>query len=172
MRQVMVVLTAALLGCATAPLEAQGSGGTGKARSPASGGDAYVESGPVTIAREVLDGWRFLYAFITEVEFVLCLEGTERDGRIIVDGFRLARMENSSATSVRYHPCGSDRYVGTAHNHPPTDGGGSLCYRSLPDRRSFEQDERAVVDIILCGEDRFIWILKDGTIGGPGHDGP
>ncbi|HEX7119846.1 MAG TPA: hypothetical protein VF212_13730 [Longimicrobiales bacterium] len=170
MRQVTVVLAAVLLGCATAPLDAQLPDGTGKARSPASGEATYVRSGPVVIAQEVLDGWRFLYSFITEVEFVLCLEGEERDGVIVVDGFRLARMENSSATSVRYHPCQSDAYVGTAHNHPPTASGGSLCYRSLPDRRSFEQDARAIVDIILCGEDRFIWILKDGTTGGPGRE--
>ena len=85
---------------------------------------------------------------------MLCLEGQVRDGRIYIDGFRLARMEAPTATSVRYHPCTSDRYVGTAHNHPPTGTGGSLCYRSIPDRRSFEQDERAIVDVILCGTER------------------
>ena len=169
MRQVTGVLTAVLLVCASATLVAQTSDGDGKARSPASAEPAYVRTGPVVIAQEVLEGWRFLYSFITEVEFVLCLEGKERDGVIIVENFRLARMENTSATSVRYHPCKSEDYIGTAHNHPPTANGGSQCYRSLPDRRSFEQDERAIVDIILCGEDRFIWILKDGTTGGPGH---
>jgi len=169
-RQFTGVLAAVLLGCASAMLNAQTPDGTGKARSPASSEAAYVRSGPIVIAQEVLEGWRFLYSFITEVEFVLCLEGAERDGVIVVEGFRLARMENTSATSVRYHPCTSEKYIGTAHNHPPTGTGAPLCYRSLPDRRSFEQDERAIVDIILCGEDRFIWILKDGTVGGPGHD--
>ncbi len=169
MRQVTGVLAAVLLGCVSARLDAQAPDRTGKARSPATAETAYVRTGPVVISQEVLEGWRFLYTFITEVEFVLCLEGTERDGVIIVENFRLARMENTSATSVRYHPCKSDSYIGTAHNHPPTGTGGSLCYRSLPDRRSFEQDERAIVDIILCGEDRFIWILKDGTTGGPGN---
>ena len=169
MRQVKLVLAMVLLGCAAAPLEAQAPKGAGKARSPASEEAKFVRSGPIIISHEVLEGWKFLYSFITEVEFVLCLEGEQSDDGILVDGFRLARMENASLTSVRYHPCESDRYVGTAHNHPPVEGGNSLCYRSLPDRRSFEQDERAIVDIILCGAEDYIWILKDGTTGGPGR---
>lgn len=170
MRQVITVLAAVLLGCAGAPVEAQPAHGAdqGKARAPATKDTEFVGAAPVVVAKEVMEGWNYLYTFITEVEFVLCLEGTEKDGLIVIDGFRLARMENASATSVRYHPCASDRYIGTAHNHPPTEEGGSLCYRSLPDRRSFEQDQRAVVDIILCGTERYIWVLKDGTTGGPG----
>ena len=170
MRQFTLVLATVLLGYATAPLEAQTPNGTGKARSPAAEETSFVRSGPIVISQEVLEGWRFLYSFITEVEFVLCLEGERHGDSIVVDGFRLARMENASVTSVRYHPCTSDRYVGTAHNHPPVEGGAALCYRSLPDRRSFEQDERAIVDIILCGEEQYIWILKDGTTGGPGRE--
>ncbi|MGQ0815786.1 MAG: hypothetical protein ACT4O1_15225 [Gemmatimonadota bacterium] len=118
---------------------------------------------PVVIAPEVLDGWDFLYRFITETEFVLCLEGSKQDGRIVVDGFRLARMEATSVNSVRYQPCNSPRYVGTAHNHPPVDGSDkSLCYQSEPDRRSFGMDPRAVVDVVLCGNTKFRWWLKDG----------
>lgn len=171
MRQVTVLLAAVLLGCAGAPVEAQTAVGTGagKAGAPAARGEEFTGEGPVFVSSEVLDGWRYLYRFVTEVEFVLCLEGRHEDGRIIIDGFRLARMEAPSSTSVRYHPCEGDRYLGTAHNHPPTEDGGALCYRSLPDRRSFEQDTRAVVDIILCGSERYIWVLKDGTTGGPGH---
>jgi hypothetical protein len=72
-------------------------------------------------------------------------------------------MEASSVNSVRYQPCDGTRYVGTAHNHPPVDEEGkSLCYQSEPDRRSFGMDQRAVVDIVLCGSDKFRWWLKDG----------
>src|SRR5688572_4958035 len=118
---------------------------------------------PVIVAREVVDGMDFLYRFITETEFVLCLEGTQEGDRIIIDGFRLARMEATSANSVRYQPCDSPRYIGTAHNHPPVDGSDkSLCYQSEPDRRSFGMDPRAVVDIVLCGDAKFKWWLKDG----------
>ena len=118
---------------------------------------------PVLVVPEVIDGMDFLYRFITETEFVLCLEGTREGDRIIVDGFRLARMEATSANSVRYQPCDSPRYVGTAHNHPPVDGSDkSLCYQSEPDRRSFGMDPRAVVDIVLCGDAKFKWWLKDG----------
>lgn len=117
----------------------------------------------VVVASEVVEGWQFLYRFITETEFVLCLEGTRQDGRIVVDGFRLARMEATSVNSVRYQPCDSPRYVGTAHNHPPVDNSNrSLCYQSEPDRRSFGMDSRAVVDIVLCGDSKFRWWLKDG----------
>jgi len=118
---------------------------------------------PVVVAPEVIDGFQFLYRFITETEFVLCLEGTRQEGRIMVDGFRLARMEATSVNSVRYQPCNSPRYVGTAHNHPPVeDPGKSLCYQSEPDRRSFGMDQRAVLDIVICGDTRYLWVLKDG----------
>ena len=120
---------------------------------------------PVVLAPEVLEGFQFLYRFITEVEFVLCLEGGRKNGRLHVDAFRLARMEASSVNSVRYQPCTSDRYVGTAHNHPPVDQDKSLCYQSEPDRRSFGMDNRAVVDIVLCGDDKYLWVLKDGRSG-------
>lgn len=170
MRQVIAALVAIVLGGGSSYLHAQATdhADQGKARFPALAEEEFVGAAPVLVSKEVMEGWNYLYRFITEVEFVLCLEGSVRDGVITIDGFRLARMENASATSVRYHPCTSDRYIGTAHNHPPTAEGAALCYRSLPDRRSFEQDRRAIVDIILCGEDRYIWILKDGTTGGPG----
>ena len=117
----------------------------------------------LVVAPEVVAGWEFLYRFITETEFVLCLEGTREDDRVIVDGFRLARMEATSVNSVRYQPCDSPRYVGTAHNHPPVDSANrSLCYQSEPDRRSFGMDNRAAVDVVLCGDGVFRWWLKDG----------
>jgi len=163
-----VALAAALLGCSGAPIEAQVRSGGNKAGffSPASA--TSEGAAPVAVLPEVLEGWTFLYNNITDVEFVLCLEGQERNGVIVIDGFRLARMEEATKTSVRYHPCAGDRYVGTAHNHPPTGEGGSLCYRSMPDRRSFEADHRAIVDVVLCGTDKYIWVLKDGSTGGPG----
>ncbi len=120
---------------------------------------------PVVVAPEVMEGFQFLYRFITEVEFVLCLEGTRKNGRLHVDGFRLARMEATSVNSVRYQPCTSERYVGTAHNHPPVGQDKSLCYQSEPDRRSFALDPRAVVDVVLCGDDKYYWVLKDGRTG-------
>lgn len=127
------------------------------------GGPADADENLVVVAPDVIDGWQFLYRFVTETEFVLCLEGTKQDGRIIVDGFRLARMEVSTVNSVRYQPCNSARYVGTAHNHPPVDNGArSLCYQSEPDRRSFGMDPRAAVDVVLCGDAKFRWWLKDG----------
>ena len=124
---------------------------------------ADADGSPVVVAPEVIEAWEFLYRFITETEFVLCLQGTNQDGRIMIDDFKLARMEASSVNSVRYQPCDGSRYVGTAHNHPPVDDEGkSLCYQSEPDRRSFGMDQRAVVDIVLCGSDKFRWWLKDG----------
>lgn len=120
---------------------------------------------PIVMSAEVVEGFQFLYRFITEVEFVLCLEGTRKNGKLHVDGFRLARMEATSVNSVRYQPCTSDRYVGTAHNHPPVGADKSLCYQSEPDRRSFGMDPRAVVDVVLCGDAKYYWVLKDGRSG-------
>lgn len=171
MRQILTIaLVATLFGWGSAPAEAQlrAGAGPGKARSGMARYAGYEGAGPVVVKHEVIDGWNYLYRHITGAEFVLCLEGYQSGGTIFIDNFRLARMENESATSVRYHPCEGDRYVGTAHNHPPTGEPGSLCYRSLPDRRSFAEDQRAVVDIVLCGTSTYLWVLKDGSSGGPG----
>jgi len=161
---------------ATAAAQAEAGGHThagAKRRTPAlTGRAADVSPATVVVAPEVLEGWRFLYRFITEVEFVLCLEGRREGSTLYIDGFRLARMEDATLNSVRYQPCTGDRYVGTAHNHPPVEGAGSLCYRSMPDRQSFEADPRALVDVVLCGDDRFLWTLKDGTTGGTGLPEP
>lgn len=168
MRQILAAaLVLAFVGCSGAPVEAQVHAGGNKAGSFSPGAPTRTEAVPVVVQPEVLEGWTFLYNNITDVEFVLCLEGVEKDGVLIVDGFRLARMEQATKTSVRYHPCAGERYVGTAHNHPPTGDSGSLCYRSLPDRRSFDQDPRALVDIVLCGPDQYMWVRKDGSTGGP-----
>lgn len=170
MRQVMAIaLALVLLGSGAAPAEAQSAVGSKLGMAGGEGGRyaGYDGVAPVLVKQEVLEGWNYLYRHITGVEFVLCLEGYQKEGAIFIDNFRLARMENESLTSVRYHPCEGDRYVGTAHNHPPTGEAGSLCYRSIPDRRSFAEDRRAVVDIIICGIDTYLWVLKDGTAGGP-----
>lgn len=153
-------------------ISACGSAGVSPKAFDTSAGDVVTEpvfdkeghlAEPIVVSPEVVEGWDFLYRFITETEFVLCLEGSKQDGRIIVDGFRLARMEATSVNSVRYQPCDSPRYIGTAHNHPPVDGSAkSLCYQSEPDRRSFGMDSRAVVDIVLCGDAKFRYWLKDG----------
>lgn len=170
MRQVMAIaLALTLLGWGAAPARAQSAVGSklGMAGTEGVRYAGYDGVAPVVVKNEILESWNYLYRHITGVEFVLCLEGYQENGTIFIDNFRLARMENESLTSVRYHPCEGERYVGTAHNHPPTGEGGSLCYRSIPDRRSFAEDQRAIVDVILCGIDTYLWVLKDGTAGGP-----
>lgn len=122
-----------------------------------------LHSVAVVVEPEVVEGWYFLYRFITETEFVLCLEGVRKKGILHITGFRLSRMEKTSVNSVRYAPCESPLYVGTAHNHPPIENSNeSLCYQSEPDKRSFGMDQRAIVDIVLCGNGKYRWWLKDG----------
>lgn len=159
-----LLATLALAGCAAAGSDREKASMQDKSAFPKIGEAAtLVGAGPIVVAPDVIEGWRFLYRFVTEVEFVLCLEGRRSDGNIHIDGFRLARMEAANSSSVRYQPCTSERYVGTAHNHPPVSTSKSLCYQSLPDRRSFEADSRAVIDIVLCGEEpvRFLWVVRD-----------
>ena len=158
-----------------AALVLAGCGGTGLAvhalRSPSVPvAPSHVQRNPSNnsaqpiIAADVANGFEFLYRYITEAEFVLCLEGTVTNGELQIDGFRLAGIEASTVNSVRYQPCRSHRYVGTAHNHPPAVRD-DLCARSDLDRRSFANDSLAVVDIVLCGNDRYAWVLKDGRNG-------
>jgi len=121
---------------------------------------------PVLVAPAVAQQWDYLYRFIRDAEFVLCLEGRQSAGIVHIDGFRLANMVEAGAATVRYEPCDTPDYVGTAHNHPPASGDPPACYRSVPDRKSFEDDKKAVVDVVICGEDKWVWILKDGRVGG------
>jgi hypothetical protein len=123
---------------------------------------AITTTDQVVVAPEVIEGFQFLYQFVTETEFVLCLEGTASGGRIYVTSFRLARMTASTANAVKYDPCTSQHYVGTAHNHPPVPNNHPPCYQSALDRNSFLNDTRAIVDIVLCGRTTYLWVLKDG----------
>jgi hypothetical protein len=161
---VFAAVAVAACGSAGVSPKAFGDAGSFQPTAAKSGLDMNIAE-PIIVAPEVMEGFQFLYRFITEVEFVLCLEGTRKNGRLYVDAFRLARMEATSVNSVRYQPCESERYVGTAHNHPPVDVDKSLCYQSEPDRRSFALDPRAVVDVVLCGDDTYYWVLKDGRTG-------
>lgn len=136
-----------------------------KASAPTDVTAAVGGAAPVVIAPVVAQQWDYLYRFIG-VEFVLCLEGHQEAGQVHVDGFRLARMMEASSTTVRYEPCEIPNYVGTAHNHPPASGDPPACYRSVPDRKSFQEDTKAVVDVVICGEDKWVWILRDGRVGG------
>lgn len=165
-RVVVALAAVSVAACGSAGVSPKAYGEAGSYHAAASKTDLDLSiAEPIVVAPEVMEGFQFLYRFITEVEFVLCLEGTRKNGRLYVDGFRLARMEATSVNSVRYQPCTSDRYVGTAHNHPPVDADKSLCYQSEPDRRSFSMDQRAVVDVVLCGSDKYYWVLKDGRAG-------
>ncbi len=160
---VVIALTVASCGSVGVSPKAFGGGVQPAASPDAKSSYNAPDAEPVVVAPDVVNGWEFLYRNVTQTEFVLCLEGSRQDGKIVVDGFRLARMDASTVNSVRYEPCTSARYVGTAHNHPPVDDPGkSLCYQSEPDRRSFGMDNRAVVDIVLCGDNKFLWVLKDG----------
>jgi hypothetical protein len=117
----------------------------------------------IVLAREVLDGWNFLFLSITETEFALCLEGTKDKGRLSITGFRLAHIISSHGSAVEYVPCDGPYHVGTAHNHLASGyPGQDNCYQSGKDHRSFQKDSKAFVDIILCGRNRFVWVLKDG----------
>jgi hypothetical protein len=161
----VVVVAMVIAGCGSSGVSPKAFGTDAGGYQPGAASESGLDinaAEPVVVTPEVIEGFKFLYRFITEVEFVLCLEGSRKQGRLYVDGFRLARMEASSVNSVRYQPCTSERYVGTAHNHPPVDNEKTLCYQSEPDRRSFGMDERAVVDVVLCGDDRYYWVLKDG----------
>ncbi len=155
-----------IAGCATYGAQPTEFTGDKSAAFPGDLPSAALEgAGPVVVAPDVVEGFRFLYRFITETEFVLCLDGRRSGDRIYIEAFRLARMEASNSSSVRYQPCGGDHYLGTAHNHPPVPTDKSLCYQSLPDRRSFEADTKAVLDVVLCGDGRFLWVTREGARG-------
>ena len=127
-----------------------------------------VGFGPLTLTERVKEILPFYYKFITQTEFVLCMEGKEdlqSDG-IRIEVVLLARIEATSINSVRYGPCHGKYYLGTVHNHPPVKNETrDLCYQSEPDRMSFVMDRRAVIDIVLCGENKLRWWLRDGRTG-------
>jgi len=159
----MAALVVAGCGSAGAAVKAWRFQGSQIGQSAAYSKAAFSHAEP-TLSEDVANGFGFLYRFITEAEFVLCLEGRIDDGELRIDGFRLAHIESTTVNSVRYQPCRSPRYVGTAHNHPPTNRP-DQCVRSGPDRRSFSADSLAVVDIVLCENDRYSWTFKDGRTG-------
>lgn len=161
MRIGLLVAAGLLAGCVASAAGPQANAKADFENRPVDEPGYSAGEGAVIVAPEVLEGWRFMYRFITETEFVLCLEGRENNGTVHIENFRLARMEATNVSSVRYQPCKGDRYIGTAHNHPPAPIPRNLCYQSIPDRRSFEADTRAVIDIVLCGEQQFLWVVRN-----------
>jgi hypothetical protein len=120
----------------------------------------------VEFTPDVIDRLAFLYHYIQETEFVVCLDGEQIDDVVHVDDFRLAHMLSTSDSDVQYDPCKGPRYVGTAHNHPPVEG--VTCYRSIPDLNSWRRDTSAVVDAVFCGDRKYVWFTRSGARGGPG----
>jgi hypothetical protein len=127
-------------------------------------GESRKDAPALIISREVVDGWNFLYSQIETTEFALCLEGKRDGASLLITGFRLAHVISSDISHIQYVPCRGETYVGTAHNHPVNDyPGWDPCHHSKMDQRSFGKDERAHVDIVICGRDRFVWVFKDGA---------
>src|SRR5687767_6677818 len=62
--------------------------------------DATSANSPVVIAPEVLHGFNFLYQYVNETEFVLCLDGVRHKGRVYVTGFRLALITRTTINTV------------------------------------------------------------------------
>jgi hypothetical protein len=128
-------------------------------------GESGDSAAVLEVTRYVLDGWKFLYANITESEFALCLEGKRHGDRWVVTGFRLAHIIASNYNGVKYVPCTDVNYIGSAHNHPPGEYANSDgCYQSKADARTFNADGRARIDVIICGPQKFVWVVKGGPV--------
>ncbi|HUP88826.1 MAG TPA: hypothetical protein VM100_05740, partial [Longimicrobiales bacterium] len=92
--------------------------------------------------------------------FAVCLEGRISERLVKVDKFRLAEIGESTPNGVKYKRCDVPGYVGMAHNHLPTDGQQSPCYFSGTDQRSFNNDDAALIDVVICGDARFVQQTK------------
>lgn len=160
-----VLAAMALAGCGSTGIAVKGWRSTDVEipTSRAADGRKVVPASPI-LSPAVANGFDFLYYFVTETEFVLCLEGDVTEGRLRIDAFRLAQIETTTPTYVRYQACPAERYVGTAHNHPPGDRS-DLCARSGVDDHTFANDTVAVVDIVICGRSKYAWVLKNGRSG-------
>jgi hypothetical protein len=115
----------------------------------------------VILGPELAAQLSFLYRYIQEVEFAVCLEGRIIGGRVEVDKFRMANMSVTAINGVRYDRCDVPGYVGMAHNHPPTSVRSTTpCYFSALDKLTFSRDKKAVVDIVICGDREFAYQSK------------
>ena len=115
----------------------------------------------VVLGPELTAHLRFLYRYIQETEFAVCLEGRIKGQQIEVDNFRMAKMHATAPNGVKYEPCNIPGYVGMAHNHLPRAADApSPCYFSASDIRSFDSDKAALIDVVICGEDQFVFKAK------------
>lgn len=108
----------------------------------------------VVVAPQVSAQMAFLYRYIQETEFALCLQGRVTKQKIYVDAFTMARISGAGPSGVSFERCDVPAYVGVAHNHPPsaTEPGKGMCYFSEMDRKVFARDKMARVDIVICGD--------------------
>ncbi len=120
----------------------------------------------VSMTPQLADNLALLFDRFGRSEFILCLEGENKDGKMMLRDFRMPHIAFSRPTSAAVHPDGGcdqyDNIVGTLHNHPasyPEDRGreSSNCYLSGLDIQSWLEYSEYEYTTVLCGPRTWAW---------------
>ncbi|HEX6940222.1 MAG TPA: Mov34/MPN/PAD-1 family protein [Longimicrobiales bacterium] len=87
-----------------------------------------------------------------QTETAVCLYGRRIRGRWYVESLRPPVITRRTVASVSYQRCDGNGYIGVVHNHPAP----GMCYFSGVDRRTFEADPSAIVDVVTCKDGMLI----------------
>lgn len=102
-------------------------------------------------------------------ETVLCAYGPVSGDTAYVGFLRPTSINSASATLVSYERCGMPnallfgalRYLGTLHNHSGDTLQNGGCYFSATDDKSFNEDNDALIDLVICAKGIWARTKKD-----------
>lgn len=97
---------------------------------------------------------------LPDQETVMCLYGFVRSDTAFVEFMRPTVITPIGSVMVAYQKCsipkpeiyGQMKYLGTAHNHSPAYLPNGGCYFSQTDETSFADDEKGVIEVVMCGQ--------------------
>lgn len=107
--------------------------------------------GSVWMHKKVSNNLFYLYRNMTR-ELPLCLHGTQFGSVVHVEEVRFPLITRSDSIGTSYikESCG-DGYLGMVHNHPGASK--ENCFPSATDIARFDNDERAILEMIVCDVD-------------------
>lgn len=102
----------------------------------------------VSMTPEVMNKIGFLYTFINEVEFAVCLDGAVVGDTLFITGVELADILQASRTSVTAS-CGA-HHVAKGHSHPSNADGFEHCILSQADMQNLASNEPFHFSFVFC----------------------
>lgn len=119
---------------------------------------------PLVVSPHVLNAWAWLFAYWNETEWGMCLWGQKRGRTVFIESGTLGFIYSANDSEITFGCPSATNFLGYAHSHQPIpDSVG--CKQSRADKEAVHGLKvRWFVDIIICGPDRFAYVLETDSL--------